>query len=138
MYWVEERIGKKRMDYAYAYEDLRDACNGMIAFGTDFPVEDISPINTFYAAVTRKDLKGYPEKGFLVANKLKRKDALRAMTIWAAYANFEEETKGSLEEGKVADFVILDRDLLKVRDEEIPGTKVLDTYIAGERVFSAD
>ena len=138
MYWVQDRIGKNRMSYAYAYEDLRDACNGMIAFGTDFPVEDISPIHTFYAAVTRKDLRGYPEKGFLTENKTKRKDALRAMTIWAAYANFEEETKGSLVEGKVADLVVLDRDLLKVSDEEIPGTKVIATYVGGERVFSAD
>jgi predicted amidohydrolase YtcJ len=135
MYWAQERLGKDRMPYAYAYEDLREASDGMIAFGTDFPVEDISPINTFYAAVARKDLKGYPKEGFQIENKIKRKEAMKAMTVYAAYANFEEEEKGSLEEGKVADFVILDRDLMKIDEKDIPKTKVLATYVNGEKVF---
>lgn len=135
MYWVEERIGKDRMPDAYAYKDIRDDAEGLIAFGTDFPVENISPILTYYAAVVRKDLKGFPPDGFQPDNKTKRKDAIRAMTIWAAYANFEDEEKGSLEDGKFADFIILDRDLIKSDDKDIPKTKVLATYINGEKVY---
>lgn len=136
MYWAEDRIGKERMPFAYAYKSLKDEANGMIAFGTDFPVEDINPIYTFYAAVYRRDLKNFPEGGFLIDEKIKRKDALRAMTIMAAYANFEEEEKGSLEEGKFADLVILDQDIMKIDETQIPNTKVVATYVNGERVFS--
>lgn len=135
MYWVEERIGKERMASAYAYKSLKDEANGMIAFGTDFPVEGINPINTFYAAIYRRDLKDFPEGGFLFEERIKRKDALRAMTIMAAYANFEEEEKGSLEEGKFADLVILDQDIMKIDEKEIPNTKVVATYVNGEKVF---
>ncbi len=135
MYWAEERLGAERMTKAYAYEDIRDACDGMIVFGTDFPVEDISPLKTFYAAVDRKDMNGFPKKGFQPENKIKRKDALKAMTINAAYANFEEDEKGTIEEDKFADFVILDQDLLEVKDNDIMKTKVLATYVNGEKVF---
>jgi predicted amidohydrolase YtcJ len=135
MYWAEDRLGKDRMQYAYAYEDLRDACDGMIAFGTDFPVENINPIYTYYAAVERKDLNGDPKKGFQTENKIKPKDAIRAMTIWAAFANFEDEEKGSIEEGKFADFVILNRDLYKSEGKDILKTKVMETWIGGERVY---
>jgi predicted amidohydrolase YtcJ len=136
MYWIETRLGKERMPSACAYQDLKDAAGEMIVFGTDFPVEKISPVNTFYAAVTRKDLKGFPEKGFQIENRIKKKDALRAMTTWAAYSNFEEDEKGSIEEGKFADLVILDMDILKVDEDRIPDAKVIATYVNGERVFS--
>jgi predicted amidohydrolase YtcJ len=112
-----------------------NTCNGLIAFGTDFPVENISPIYTFYAAVARKDLKGFPEDGFQKANAMDRESTLRAMTILAAYSNFEEKEKGSIEKGKFADFVILDKDIMKVDEREIPTTKVVGTYINGEKVF---
>jgi predicted amidohydrolase YtcJ len=135
MYWAEARLGKDRMQNAYAYKSLRDDANGMIAFGTDFPVEDISPIKTFYAAVYRRDLNNFPAEGFQMEERTKRKDALRAMTIWAAYANFEDEEKGSLEEGKFADLVILDQDILKMEEKDIPKTKVIATYVNGEKVF---
>ncbi len=135
MYWAEERLGKERMKYAYAYEDIREANDGFIAFGTDFPVENINPMYTLYAAVERKDLQGNPKGGFQIENKTKRKDALRAMTIGAAYANFEEEEKGSIEEGKFADFILLDKDIMKVDEKEIPSIKVLATFINGEKVF---
>ncbi len=135
MNWAEERLGKKRMKDAYAYEDIRDACDGLIAYGTDFPVENINPMYTLYAAVERKDLQGNPKGGFQIENKTKRKDALRAMTVGAAYANFEEEEKGSIEEGKFADFIILDKDIMKVDEKEIPSIKVLATFINGEKVF---
>ena len=138
MYWAEERLGKDRMKFAYAYKTLKDEANGMIAFGTDFPVENINPIYTFYAAIYRRDLKNNPEGGFLFNERLKRKDALKAMTIGAAYANFEEEEKGSIEEGKFADLVILDQDIMKVDEKEIPLTKVIATYVNGEKVYDGD
>src|SRR5699024_4548964 len=99
MYWAEDRIGTERMKGAYAYQTLLDH-SGIIALGTDFPVEEVNPIYTFYAAVARKDLKNYPENGFQMKDALSREDALRGMTIWAAFANFEEAEKGSLEKGK--------------------------------------
>ncbi len=135
MYWAKDRIGADRMQYAYAYKDIHDECDNIIVLGTDFPVENISPIYTFYAAVARKDLKGFPKNGFQSENKLKRKDAIKAMTIQAAFSNFEEDEKGSLEEGKYADFVILDKDLMTIDDKDIPKTKVLATYVNGEKVF---
>jgi predicted amidohydrolase YtcJ len=135
MYWAGERLGPARVKTAYAYRDLMAAANGKICFGTDFPVENINPLYTFYAALERKDLKGYPEDGFQVENKIKKKDALRAMTINAAYSNFEELEKGSIEERKVADFVILDEDIMEIQKGRIPNVKVLATYINGEKVY---
>lgn len=134
MYWVQERLGEARVKYAYAYKDLLDAA-GTIALGTDFPVEDISAVKTFYAAVIRKDSKGYPPNGFQMENALSRQQAIRSMTIWAAYANFEEKEKGSLEPGKYADFVMLDTDLMTCKENAILNTKVLATFINGENVF---
>jgi predicted amidohydrolase YtcJ len=134
MYWAEQRLGKERMKNAYAYKELLNAA-GMIALGTDFPVEDISPFKTFYAAVYRKDAKGFPEGGFQMENALTREETIKGMTIWAAYSNFEEKEKGSLEKGKFADFVILDTDLMNCGEKEILNTKVLSTFIGGERVY---
>ena len=133
MYWAVDRIGSDRLKGAYAYQQLLDQ-NKWIPLGTDFPVEDISPFKTFYAACIRKDAKGWPESGFQIKNALTRKDALRGMTIWAAKANFEENEKGSLEKGKFADFIILNTDLLKVDAVGILNTVVLKTYLNGELV----
>ena len=108
----------------------------MIAFGTDFPVEDISPMMTFYSATVRKDKDGYPEDGFQTENIMTRADALYAMTIFGAYANFEENEKGSIEVGKDADFIILDNDIMKSLDIRIPSTNVVATFINGELVFN--
>ena len=102
--------------------------------GTDFPVENINPLYTFYAAVARKDLKGFPEQGFQPENALTREEALKGMTIWAAYSNFEEKEKGSLEAGKWADFIITDKDIMKVDINEVPNVKILATYLNGEKV----
>jgi hypothetical protein len=135
MYWAEERLGKDRITTAYAYKKLMEQ-NGMIVNGSDFPVESINPLYGFYAAVSRMDLNGYPVTGFQAENGLSRKDALRAMTIWAAYANFEENQKGSLEVGKCADFVILDKDIMEIPLNEIPKVQVKKTFINGELVFS--
>ena len=108
----------------------------MLALGTDFPVEDISPFKTFYAAVFRKDSKGYPEKGYQMENGLTREETLRGMTIWAAYSNFEENEKGSLEKGKFADLIIVDSDLMQCAEADILKSKIVSTYINGEKVYS--
>jgi predicted amidohydrolase YtcJ len=134
MYWAGQRLGTARLKTAYAYKDLLKQ-NGWIALGTDFPVENINPFYTFYAAVVRKDLKGYPAKGFQMENALTRQEALRGMTIWAAKANFEEKEKGSIEVGKFADFVILDNDLMTADAKTLPTISVIKTYINGEKVY---
>jgi predicted amidohydrolase YtcJ len=134
MYWAGERLNKDREKGAYAYKQLMQQ-NGWIPLGTDFPVEDISPFKTFYAAVFRQDAKGFPEGGYQPENALSRTEALRGMTIWAARSNFEEEEKGSLEKGKFADFIILNQDLLKAAPKEVLNTTVLATYIGGKRVY---
>lgn len=134
MYWVPERLGKERAKTAYAYKDLLRVA-GLLALGTDFPVEDISPFKTFFAAVARQDENGFPDSGFQMENALTRVEALKGMTIWAAYSNFEEKEKGSLESGKYADFIILDRDIMICNSKEVLQTKVLLTYINGELVY---
>ncbi|MEY8847538.1 amidohydrolase [Psychroserpens sp. XS_ASV72] len=131
MYWAEDRLGNERIKGAYAYKKLLNAY-GKVAFGTDFPVEQVSPFLTFYAAVTRQDLKQYPKDGFQSEDALSREEALKGMTIWAAYSNFEENEKGSIEVGKLADFVILDKDIMTIEAIEIPKTKVEYTYVNGE------
>ena len=135
MYWLKERIGPIRAKYAYAYKELLDKSQ-IIAFGTDFPVEDISPIMTYYSAVARKDINGYPDEGFQIENSISRGDALIAMTRHGAYANFEEDEKGSIEVGKFADFVILDNDLITSAENRIPLTNIVATFINGELVFN--
>ena len=135
MYWLYDRIGKKRAKHAYAYQDLLEKST-VIAFGTDLPVEDINPIMTFYSATVRKDKDGYPEDGFQTENMINRADALYAMTIFGAYANFEENEKGSIEVGKDADFIILDNDILRSSEASIPNTKVVATFVNGELVYN--
>lgn len=134
MYWAESRLGQDRMSGAYAYATLLQQ-SGSIALGTDFPVESVDPIQTFYAAVTRMDKSGFPEGGFLMEEALTRAQALRGMTYWAAYSNFEEAEKGSIAPGKWADFTILSADIMTIPTNEIKNTKVSQTYIAGRRVF---
>jgi hypothetical protein len=136
MYWAEQRLGPQRIKYAYAYKKLLEQ-NGWIPLGTDFPVEDISPFKTFLAAAFRQDAKGYPSGGFQMDNALTRAETIRGMTIWAARANFEEKEKGSLEKGKLADFAILDKDLMTIQAKEVLSTKVLATYSGGEKVYTA-
>ena len=134
MPWAHERLGEERMKNAYAYKKLL-AMNGIIALGTDFPIEDIDPLKTFYAATVRKDGSGEPEEGFQTENALSREEALRGMTIWAAMANFEDTLRGSLEKNKVADFIILDKDLMKIEESKILQTQVLSTYVDGVVVY---
>ncbi len=137
MYWADERLGEERIKGAYAYKKLLEK-TGKIALGTDYPVEHVSPFYTFYAAVARKDLKQYPEGGFQKQDALTREETLKGMTLWAAYSNFEETEKGSITIGKVADFVILEEDVMEIDEDKIPNVKVQATYIDGEKVFGND
>jgi predicted amidohydrolase YtcJ len=134
MVWALKRLGADRLKTAYAYKTLMKQ-NGWLPLGTDFPVENINPLYTYYAATERMDLKGSPQGGFQKENALNRIDALRGMTIWAAKANFEEKEKGSIEVGKYADFVILDQDIVKAKGSNLPNVKVLKTYVNGVKVY---
>ncbi len=134
MDWAIVRLGKERIKTAYVYRDLLKQ-NGWLINGTDFPIEEIHPLNTFFSAVFRTHHDGTPEGGFQMENALSREDALRSMTIWAAKGSFDEHTRGSLEKGKFADFVILDTDLMKAGPQEVLNTQVLETWVQGEKVF---
>ncbi len=136
MYWAVERVGNERIKGAYAYKQLLEQ-NGWIPNGSDFPVEQINPLFGFYASVVRKDQSGYPGGGFQMENAINREEALRAMTIWAARAGFEEDLKGSIEAGKLADFVVTSVDLMTAPEAELFGIRVEATWSGGERVYSA-
>jgi predicted amidohydrolase YtcJ len=135
MYWATDRLGKRRIRWAYAYKNLLDQ-NGWIPNGTDFPIENINPLLTFYSSVARQDLKGFPEKGFQSENALTREEAMKSITIWAAKAGFSENYRGSIDIGKMADFVILDHDIMNCPLREIPSTKVIMTVLGGEKVYN--
>ena len=134
MEWADERLGEERVQNAYTYKELLDWA-GKLALGTDFPVEKVNPLHTFYAAVARKSLEGNPQGGYQTANALSRSEALKGMTSWAAYANFEEDLKGSIEPGKVADLVILSKDIMTVKESEILQAKVIATMMDGKVVY---
>lgn len=134
MYWAEDRVGPDRIKGAYAYQQLLDE-TGLLALGSDFPVEHINPLYGFHAAVARVDKNDYPEGGFQPENAIDREDALKGMTIWAAYSVFEEDTRGSIEVGKKADFVRLGKDIMTIPYNEIRDVAVLQTVIAGETVY---
>ncbi|WP_028663795.1 amidohydrolase [Runella zeae] len=134
MYWAGERLGKAREKNGYAFRALFEQ-NGKITFGTDFPVEAVSPFYTFHSAVYRQDAKGFPNGGYQMEGALSREQTLRGMTIWAAYGNFEENKLGSIEVGKAADFIILEKDLMTAPAAQLRDIKVWKTFVAGEKVF---
>ncbi|MFP4046873.1 MAG: amidohydrolase [Bacteroidales bacterium] len=134
MHWAEERLGEERLKNGYAYKKLLKE-NSWLPNGSDFPVEHINPLYGFYAGVARKDLEGYPEDGFQKENALSRKEALKAMTIWAAKSCFQENERGSIQKGKEADFVVTEHDIMEMEEEKIPDTKVMETYIQGTKVY---
>ncbi len=133
MYWAKDRVGE-RLQGGYAYQKLLGKL-GWLPNGTDFPVEAIYPLHTFYASVFRTDHAGYPAGGFQTENALSREQSLRSMTIWAARSSFEESVKGSLEPGKWADFVVLDSDLMVAEPSEILQASILATWVGGLEVF---
>ena len=134
MNWAGNRLGNRIIN-AYALRRLLEQ-NGWMPLGTDFPIENINPFYTFYAAVARKDLNGQPSEGFQMTDALTREQALMGMTLWAARSLFTEQWNGSLEPGKKADFVLIDRDIMKVNETELPNTSVLATYIDGKKVYT--
>ena len=137
MYWAEDRLGPERIQGAYAWRKLLDT-GARLAFGSDFPVEGVAPLLGFHASVARQDLKNWPEGGWYPGERLTREEALKAFTLDAAYAAFQERQIGSLEVGKRADFVVLSADIMSIPAEEIPATRVLSTWLDGKRVYAAD
>jgi predicted amidohydrolase YtcJ len=137
MPFVEDRVGSKRAEGAYAWRSFLDA--GMvIPCGSDFPVESNNPLLGIYAAVTRQDVEGYPEDGWFPEQRMTREEAVKGFTIWAAYGAFQEDILGSIEVGKLADFTILDKDILSIEPKEILTTDVLYTIVGGKIVYEKD
>lgn len=133
MLWAKERLGD-RIKKAYRYQDLMNQL-GWIPAGTDFPIESVNPIYTFFAAVYRKNLNFKPEEGFQMENSLTKQEALSAMTLWGARSTFEDKVKGSIEAGKDADFVTTDIDFITAPEKQVPATKVTGTWLNGKKVF---
>ncbi len=136
MLWADKRLGPERIKNAYAYQQLL-AQNGWLPNGTDFPVEGINPMLTFYASAFRKNTAGLPEGGFQMENALTREQTLRSITLWPAKASFEETNKGSIEAGKSADFVLMDTDIMKCDAGDVLKAKVVKTVLGGEVVYRA-
>jgi predicted amidohydrolase YtcJ len=134
MYWAGERLGPSRLYGAYAWKSLL-ATGVVIANGSDFPVEAVNPLLSFHSAVTREDANNWPPGGWHPEQRMTREEALKSMTIWPAYASFQESMLGSLTPGKLADFVVLDQDIMRVPAEEILRTHVIATYLAGTAVY---
>ena len=137
MNMAEDRVGPDRIEGGYAWKTFLEQ-GTVVASGSDFPVEDVNPFYGLYSAITRQDHQGNPEGGWHPDEALSRENALRSFTIDAAYAGHQEEILGTLEDGKWADFILIDRDIMDVPREEIWQTKVLETWVAGEQVYSAE
>jgi hypothetical protein len=134
MYWAANRLGATRVLGAYAWRSLLNT-GVIIPNGSDFPVEKANPLISFEAAVSRQDAKGWPAGGWYPEQRMTRDEALKSMTIWPAYASFMEKEVGSLEPGKLADFVVLDQDIMRVPPELILRTQVIATYLGGKAVY---
>lgn len=137
MPWAEDRLGGDRIQGAYAFHSLKES-GARLAYGSDFPVEDVDPIEGFHAAVTRQDASGMPEGGWLPEERTSRETTLHAFTLGAAYAAFQEQEIGSLEPGKKADFVVLSQDIMQVPADDLLDTSVVATYVGGTLVYGAD
>ena len=134
MYWAGSRLGLGRLLGAYAWRSLLNT-GVVVPNGSDFPVEAVNPLLSFHSAVSRQDAENWPAAGWMPEQRMTRDEALKSMTIWPAYAAFQETTMGSLTPGKLADFVVLDRDIMTVPERDILGTNVLATYIGGQAVY---
>jgi predicted amidohydrolase YtcJ len=135
MRWAEGRVGPQRIRGAYAWRSLLNT-GVVIPNGSDFPVEMVNPLISFHSAITRQDATNWPPGGWYPDQVMTRDEALRAMTIWPAYAAFQEKELGSLTPGKYADFVVLDRDIMQVPPTEILSTRVEATYLGGKIVYA--
>jgi predicted amidohydrolase YtcJ len=136
MYWIGKRLGPTRLYGAYAWQSLLNT-GVIIPNGSDFPVEEVNPLISFHASIARQDARDWPAGGWFPEQKMSREDALRSMTLWAAYAGFQEKELGSITPGKYADFVVLDQDIMRVPAEMVLKTKVLETWVGGKRVYEA-
>ena len=136
MYWIGKRLGPTRLYGAYAWQSLLQT-GVVIPNGSDFPVEQVNPLISFHASIARQDARDWPAGGWFPEQKMSREDALRSMTIWPAYAGFQESSMGSITAGKLADFVILDTDIMRVPAEMVMKTKVVSTWVGGKAVFEA-
>jgi hypothetical protein len=136
MPWAERRLGPERIRGAYAWRTLLNT-GVVIPNGTDFPVEHVNPIITFHSAVTRQDAENWPAGGWYPDQGMTREEALRSMTLWPAFAAYQENELRSISAGKYADFTILDRDIMTAAPEHILGAQVVATYIGGAPVYQA-
>ncbi len=136
MYWAGTRLGEGRLYGAYAWRSLIDA-GSIVPNGSDFPVERVNPLISFHAAVSRQDAAGWPPGGWHPEQRMTRDEALRSVTLWPAMAAFQEHDLGSLTAGKYADFVVLDRDVMRAAADEILAARVLATYVGGRAVYEA-
>lgn len=136
MPWAEDRLGSDRVRGAYAWRTVLDA-GGRLALGSDFPVEEVDPLLGLYAAVTRQDLDGNPAGGWFADQRLTIREAIRGFTLDAAYAAFEEDRRGTIEEGKFADFTIVQPDPTEVAPSAIPRTSVRYTIVNGKVAYQS-
>ena len=135
LYIAESRVGKKRMKTSYVYKRL---CNeGLnICISSDCPVDSLNPMDSIYVATNRKDYNGYPNEGWIMEEALTVEEALYGLTMGGAYASYEENIKGSIEKGKLADFVIISDDIMSINKEKIKDIKIEATYLGGKKVYS--
>jgi predicted amidohydrolase YtcJ len=136
MYWAGTRLGAVRLLGAYAWRSLLTT-GVIIPNGSDFPVEQVNPLISFHSAVSRQDASDWPPGGWYPAERMTREEALKSVTLWPAYAAFQEKLLGSLTPGKYADFVVLDQDIMRIPPELILRTRVLSTWVGGEKVYEA-
>ena len=134
MYWAANRLGENRLRGAYAWRSLLES-GVVIPNGSDFPVEYVDPLISFKSAVTRQDARGWPAGGWYPEQRMTRDEGLKSMTLWPAYAGFQENELGSLAAGKRADFVVLDMDIMRAPDAVLQDARVVSTWVGGRAVY---
>ncbi|NVJ48356.1 MAG: amidohydrolase family protein, partial [Cytophagia bacterium] len=136
--WAIDRLGERRIvEGAYVWQKLMEA-GAVVCNGTDAPVEPLDPLPSFYASIARKTLEGLPEGGYEADQAMTRAQALKSYTLDGAYAEFEEDFKGSIEVGKAADFTVFDKNIMTIPEMEILKTKATMTVVGGEIVFRGE